>query len=167
MQDTDQVQSGSAESWTDGISAGNSPLLRCIEPNQRCPVLVVEDQYVIALDLSEALERAGAQVLGPVATLDAAMRLLLRHDDIAGAVLDVTLQGAVVYSLAEALRRRGVPFVFSTGHPRERIPPAFRDTVLCEKPVAAAKVVQALQAEMARPNHPLAGPPIGVACRQD
>ena len=35
-------------------------------------VLVVEDHYVIALDLSEALARSGVKVLGPVTTLDAA-----------------------------------------------------------------------------------------------
>ena len=120
------------------------------EARQVRKVLVAEDQYVIALDLSEALERSGVEVLGPVATLDAGLCVLHRNNDIAGAVLDVTLQGSVVYPLAEALRRRGVPFVFSTGHRRDAIALAFRDTVCCEKPLPAEKVVRALQAEMAR-----------------
>jgi CheY-like chemotaxis protein len=83
-----------------------------------------------------------------VATLDAAMNMLRRHDDIAGAVLDVKLQGLAIYPVAEALRRRGVPFVFNTGYAAETIPPAFRDAVHCEKPMAAAKVIRALRTQM-------------------
>ena len=120
------------------------------EARQVRKVLVAEDQYVIALDLSEALERSGVEVLGPVSALDAGLCVLHRNDDIAGAVLDVTMQGSVVYPLADALRRRGVPFVLCTGHSRDHIAAAFRDTVLCVKPLPAAKVVLALQAEMAR-----------------
>ena len=122
----------------------------CENQKPLAKVLVAEDQYVIALDLSEALERSGVQVLGPVSTLEDGIRLLGRHDHIAGAVLDVTLQCGNVYPLAEALRQRGVPFVFSTGHSQDAIAAAFRDTVHCEKPLQASRVVQALQAEMAR-----------------
>jgi CheY-like chemotaxis protein len=113
-------------------------------------VLVAEDQYVIARDLSVTLERSGVRVLGPVATLEAALSLLRRHDDIAGAVLDVSLQGTAVWPLAEALRRRRVPFVFFTAHRAAAIAAAFRDTVVCEKPLPARGVVRALQGEMAR-----------------
>jgi CheY-like chemotaxis protein len=85
-----------------------------------------------------------------MATPEAALCALRRHQDIAGAVLDVALQGGAVYPLANALRQRGVPFVLCTGHSRDLVASAFRDTVCCEKPLPAAKVVLALQAELAR-----------------
>jgi CheY-like chemotaxis protein len=114
-------------------------------------VLVVEDEYLIARDLSETLEQAGIRVVGPVATLDAAMALLDRHDDIAGAVLDVKLRGGAVYPVAEALRLRGVPFVLATGYDLETIAPAFRNAIHCEKPVDASKVVRLLLDRIAPP----------------
>lgn len=115
-------------------------------------VLVVEDEYMIARDLSETLENAGVRVIGPVATLDAAMALLSRHDDIAGAVLDVKLRGGAVYPLAEALRLRGVPFVLATGYDLEAIAPAFRDAIHCEKPVDASVVVRRLMERIDGPG---------------
>ena len=139
-----------AQAWSCSAEVSQVRSALRTEARHMRKVLVVEDYYVIALDLSEALARSGVKVLGPVTTLDAASYLLRRHHDIAGAVLDVTLQGHAVYPLAEALHQRGVPFVLCTGHSRDRIAPAFRDTVLCEKPLPAAKVVLALQAEMAR-----------------
>jgi CheY-like chemotaxis protein len=115
-----------------------------------CKVLVAEDQYVIALDLSEALERCGVEVLGPVATLDAAMCLLARHEDIAGALLDITMQGSTIYPVADALRRRRVPFVFATGRQPEAIAPAFRDAAYCQKPMSSQKIVEVLLREIAQ-----------------
>jgi CheY-like chemotaxis protein len=46
-------------------------------PPSRGPlVLVVEDEFLIAMDLERTLERHGYRVLGPAATVDAALRLL-------------------------------------------------------------------------------------------
>ena len=41
-------------------------------------VLVVEDDYFLATDLAATLSAAGAKVLGPVPTLQAALDLLRR-----------------------------------------------------------------------------------------
>ncbi|WP_246100466.1 hypothetical protein [Cereibacter sediminicola] len=47
-------------------------------------VLVVEDDFLIALDLQMMLEDAGHSVLGPVGTVEAALRLLdSAHPDVA------------------------------------------------------------------------------------
>ncbi|MBY0336481.1 MAG: response regulator [Acetobacteraceae bacterium] len=107
-------------------------------------VLVVEDEYLIARELAETLEDAGLEVLGPVATLDAAFGLLGQHQDIAAAILDVKLHGNAIYPVAEALRRRGVPFVFATGYDRDAIAPAFRDAQHFEKPTEASSIVNHL-----------------------
>lgn len=107
-------------------------------------VMVVEDEYVIARDLAETLEAAGARVAGPVATLHAAQAMLERCPDIAGAVLDVKLHDDMAYPLIPQLRRRSIPFVLATGYDRDALPATLRDAVLCEKPLEPARVVAAL-----------------------
>ncbi|WP_207537640.1 response regulator [Sabulicella rubraurantiaca] len=111
----------------------------------RRSILVVEDEYLIARDLAEELEMVGAEVLGPVATLSAALRLIARSGCIDAAVLDVKLGAESVYPVADALRRRGIPFVFCTGYDRGALAPAFRDALLCEKPSEPADIIRALQ----------------------
>lgn len=84
-------------------------------------VLVVEDEYFIADDISRALIRHGAEVVGPVPTVEEARALLASHAlDLA--VLDINLRGELVYSLVDELNRRGVPMVFATGYDTAAIP---------------------------------------------
>jgi CheY-like chemotaxis protein len=86
-------------------------------------LLVVEDEYLVAADLTESLEEMGAQVVGPVGSVEAALEKV-RTDGhrLDGAVLDVNLRGERVYPVAEALAAHGVPFVFTTGVRQGRDP---------------------------------------------
>jgi hypothetical protein len=54
------------------------PFVPLPKPSSRDPlvVLVVEDDFLIALDLECLLQRHGFRVLGPAATVAAALRLL-------------------------------------------------------------------------------------------
>lgn len=113
-------------------------------------ILLVEDEYVIARDMAEALERQGAEVVGPAASLEAAMVLLSTHREISGAILDVKLHGGPAYAVAEVLRGRGVPFLFATGYDRSEIPPAYQDVPHCEKPVDVRTILSALALEIER-----------------
>ena len=63
-------------------------------------VLVVEDSYLVALDLTEALEREGADLVGPAYNLDKAHRLSLETRKLDAAVLDVNLRGRMVWPVA-------------------------------------------------------------------
>ena len=130
-------------------------------------ILVVEDEYIIALDLALTIERLGMNVLGPVGTLNAALRLLARHDNILGAVLDVKVRGSTVHPVAAALRRRGVPFVFSSGHERNAIEPEFRDVPFFEKPVPATRVVWAVLGEVGSGTKCLEKAPTGADGEQE
>ncbi|HEX2527226.1 MAG TPA: hypothetical protein VHL31_13140 [Geminicoccus sp.] len=107
-------------------------------------VLVVEDVYVIADDLQHELEHAGAEVVGPVPTLDAAMKLVTAGPGIDGAVLDVELNGQKVFPLAAELSNRGVPFVFVTGYDQSMIPAEHSHVPRYEKPADAMKIARAL-----------------------
>jgi two-component system, response regulator PdtaR len=79
-------------------------------------VLVVEDEFLIALDLELLLRRHGWRVLGPAATVDQALRLLRDGETPDVALLDVNLRGELVTPVAEALRARGVPFVLASAY---------------------------------------------------
>jgi len=88
------------------------------EPPSRDPlvVLVVEDEFLLALDLELVLERHGFRVLGPTATVAQALRLLEDGEPPDVALLDVNLRGELVTPVAAALRARGVPFVLASAY---------------------------------------------------
>jgi CheY-like chemotaxis protein len=108
-------------------------------------VLVVEDEWIIAHDLELALRKHGAEVAGPVPSLDRARAMLATEgDQLDGAVLDVNLRGQMVYPLADTLAQSGVPFVFATGYSAESIPERYAHVPRCYKPIDADAVVRAL-----------------------
>ena len=75
-------------------------------------VMVVEDEALIALDLSMTLEDMGARITGPFATIESALPAC---DGVDCAVLDVDLCGREVFPIADRLRATGKPFMFHTG----------------------------------------------------
>jgi ActR/RegA family two-component response regulator len=107
-------------------------------------ILVVEDEFLIALDLAYALEDIGAEVVGPVATVDAALAVVHSSETLHGATLDVTLGREVSFPVAEALQQRGLPFVLLTGYSDDALPPHLRDVPRCDKPFDVTKIVTAL-----------------------
>lgn len=109
-------------------------------------VLVVEDDYLLAMDLAGMLHRAGADVVGPVGTVRDALDTLDEAPDIA--VLDVQLTNETSFPVADELARRGVPFIFATGTVGD-IPAAYKGHPVCSKPVADAVLLKALADELA------------------
>jgi CheY-like chemotaxis protein len=107
-------------------------------------VLVAEDVVVIALDLGDALRRAVWEVVGPVARADEAARLAAEAP-LDAAVLDIDLVGGPAYPAADALVRRGVPFVFLTGYGPAGLPGRFRGRPVLGKPCAAVRLPPALE----------------------
>ena len=81
-----------------------------------CRILVVEDEFMLADELHMVLEAAGALVLGPVGSVEEALRCIAMASTIDGAILDVNLDGELVFPVADHLAARGVPFVFLTGY---------------------------------------------------
>lgn len=108
---------------------------------QRC-ILVVEDEMFLALLLEELLEDAGYRVL-KAARLPAAVALA-ESAEIDAAMLDINLAGTAVFPAADALRRRGIPFVFTSGYGRNGLPPDFMESPMLQKPYDQALVQQAL-----------------------
>jgi CheY-like chemotaxis protein len=106
-------------------------------------VLIVEDEYVMASELSDAFGDAGAQVAGPAPSVAVALELLDSQPDLDLAVLDVNLGGETVYPVADALMQRGAPFLFTAGHDASAIPTRFKGVVRLEKPVSPAAILRA------------------------
>ncbi|MBB2752897.1 UNVERIFIED_ORG: DNA-binding NtrC family response regulator [Rhizobium aethiopicum] len=110
-----------------------------------CHVLVVEDEFMLAEDLSQELAEAGAVVIGPAQTVERAIELLATPDVVDAAVLDVNLQGRQVFSVADALLERHVPFIFTTGYDASVLPARFSSMGCCSKPVDMGRLMEALQ----------------------
>ncbi|WP_077960678.1 response regulator [Ensifer adhaerens] len=112
-------------------------------------VLLVEDEFLIAMDLELLLQRHGWLVLGPAATVSQAL-LLLRNSVPAVAILDVTLKDGAVTPVAEALRDKNVPFVLSSAYEKpERIGgEVLAGAVNVGKPVDAQTLLGALEQAM-------------------
>ena len=113
-------------------------------------VLVVEDEYLIASDLSRRLEALGARVAGPVATVDQA--LALAKEPLDAAVLDINLREVMAYPVARELERRRVPFVVTTGYEKTAIGEPCARMCTLEKPVAFEDLASALVEVMLAPS---------------
>ena len=109
-------------------------------------VLVVEDEYFIADDITRALRKLGAEVIGPLPSRDQALDAFSAVGRIDAAVLDINLRGDDVYPVADVLRARGVPFVFATGYDAASIPEPYRSVARWEKPFDPSALVAALPA---------------------
>lgn len=102
-------------------------------------VLLVEDELIIGFGLAEALVSLGYKVVGPVPDLAAALAHA-REANLAGAVIDVQLGRDEAYPIADLLRARGVPFLFTTGRPAWSLPQRFHAAPVLSKPFEPADV---------------------------
>lgn len=119
------------------------------EQTQRCRltgrfVLVVEDEYFLADDISRALSTLGARVVGPIGHIDDVIDVVDRAERIDGAVLDVNVRSEMIFPIARSLRARNVPFVFTTGYDKNAIEAEFHDVQLWEKPIDVVEMTSAL-----------------------
>jgi CheY-like chemotaxis protein len=96
-------------------------------------ILVVEDEFLIALDIAGALEQNGHVVIGPFASRQDAVAALER-EQIDGALLDANLGGEPVGDIADALAARRLPFAFVSGYGVEHLPPKHKHAPLVRKP---------------------------------
>jgi CheY-like chemotaxis protein len=107
-------------------------------------ILVVEDNFLAAEVVRDALEHSGCTVVGPVGRVADGLHLAER-EKLDGAVLDINLNGDRCFPIAEILKGRGVPFVFLTGYDSSTVIPAeLRATPRLGKPVLEQQLIEAL-----------------------
>jgi len=106
-------------------------------------ILVVEDEFLVALEVESALKRMGCSVVGPFGRLEKALEAA-GPAALDGAVLDINLGGEKVYPLAELLAERHVPFIFLTGYAAADLPEEFRSFPRLSKPLDASALLEAI-----------------------
>jgi CheY-like chemotaxis protein len=116
---------------------------------EKLRILIVEDEFLVALVLEDDLRSAGHTVLGPFSNLPSALEGA-RRETFDVAVLDINLGGTVVYPLADDLTRRGVPFLFLTGYGPADIPVRFAQTPRVAKPYESSSLLTAIRRVAAR-----------------
>ncbi|NNU14788.1 response regulator [Parvularcula sp. ZS-1/3] len=109
-------------------------------------ILVIEDEAFVAIAICDSFADAGANVIGPIATLDEAVEHA-GGEGIDGAVVDIDLAGLDVFPAADILKRRGIPFLFQTGHgTRAELQADYPDVPVCKKPVPRGELLKAMAA---------------------
>ena len=109
-------------------------------------VLVVEDEAIVAEDISEAIREAEGVVLGPFSGTREARDLLREDGRVDMAVLDVNVSDGAITPVLEALHARHIPTVIYTGGDlpedvRRRHP----DLAVLSKPVRPARLIAELR----------------------
>jgi CheY-like chemotaxis protein len=106
-------------------------------------VLVVEDEWIIAEQIVEAVLEAGHDVAGPTGQLREACRLV-ETTAIHAALLDINLAGDRSFTLAARLAEASIPFAFLSGYSSVDLPPGLEGRPLVQKPVDRATVREIL-----------------------
>lgn len=106
-------------------------------------ILLVEDEPLVAMAVEDALLSQGMTVIGPAATVAAALGCIASNE-FDGALLDVNLRGEKIDAVADALAARGIPFVFTTGDGTYGLPAAHRNRPMLTKPFRDADLADAI-----------------------
>ena len=104
-------------------------------------ILVVEDEPLIALDITQSFEPTGAEMT-TTNTLRHAL-LLVEHDGLSAAILDHALGDGDSSLLCKRLMERGIPFLIYSGF--ERLEGACKGAPHVSKPASPAVLVAAME----------------------
>jgi CheY-like chemotaxis protein len=113
---------------------------------QGLQVFIVEDEAMVSLLLEDMLAEFGCTVVAVAATLSDALARAELTPEIDAAILDVHLGGETIYPVADLLRRRGVPFVFSTGYGPADLRQRYPESRLLNKPYTPEALARVLGA---------------------
>jgi CheY-like chemotaxis protein len=84
-------------------------------------ILLLEDEYLIALDAEDILTSLGAKQIRIVNNLPAAAEAA-ENGGVDLAILDLNINGTMSLAVAQRFRERGTPIVFASGYElRDRI----------------------------------------------
>jgi CheY-like chemotaxis protein len=108
-------------------------------------VLIVEDEFLLAMELETLVEGGGCTTVGPASSVGQALALINgEQPDIA--LLDVNLKGERATPVAAALQQRGVPYVLITGYSGAQLnEPELRAAPRLDKPVSRRALARAVK----------------------
>jgi DNA-binding response OmpR family regulator len=117
-----------------------------VATTQRC-ILIAEDEMLVALMLQDMLTDLGFSTVMAARVGKAAKMAATAAVDCA--ILDLDLGGEPSYPVAEELRRRGVPIVFSTGYGRASLSADYWDCPILSKPYSEEELERVLTQALA------------------
>jgi len=112
----------------------------------RLSILVVDDETMIVMLLEDMLADLGCTVAGSAGSVAQSLAVIDQNElTLDGAFLDINLRGELVYPVADALKARGVPFVFVTGNAVYGIDPGYAGVPALPKPFGVHAIEQAVK----------------------
>ena len=105
-------------------------------------VLIVEDEPLVALEVTAALRAAGARVLS-AGYLEAGL-FTAEHPELSAAVIDLHLSDGNGTAICQRLQYLGVPFVVHTGYPSMLVRGEWPDVPVISKPARPEQIISAL-----------------------
>lgn len=108
-------------------------------------ILLVEDDFLVAISLVRMLNGMGCEVIGPIPSVEEGTASAER-DEFEGAVLDVNIHGGHSGPIAEIVRNSGRPLLFITGYGSpSALPGDLRRLPRLSKPVSRESLQAALE----------------------
>jgi DNA-binding NtrC family response regulator len=107
-------------------------------------ILIVEDEFFIAMQVANAIKCCGGSVVGPVADIEKA-RNLVQRETVNGVILDLQLKGETSLPFADELMSRGTPVILATGYAQSHLPERYSDLPQLTKPVSETALIQLVE----------------------
>lgn len=111
-------------------------------------ILLVEDSSLVVMTIETMIEDLGWKLVGPATRLAQALSLA-DSEEVDAALLDVNLDGEMSWEVARVLKRKGVPFLFTTGYDKSTVlPDDLAGAQFVNKPFTSKEIERQLRALM-------------------
>lgn len=107
-------------------------------------ILIIEDEFLVSLEIAAVLTDAGFDVLEPAATVESALRAI-GTEPVDAVILDRNLGGRDVHEITARLEEQKIPFAFLTGYGQETVPEQFQDVPFIAKPFNDRQLIASIQ----------------------
>jgi len=107
-------------------------------------VLIVEDEFLVAMDLVSIVESLGHNVVGPAQSARSAIALA-QSQQIDVALLDMNLVTDTAAPVADELDERGVPYAVVTAYLPDQLGKRFKSALLVSKPFHRRDIEAAIE----------------------
>ncbi len=104
-------------------------------------ILVMANDFMLATEISDALEDAGYEIAGPVLSVLEAKRIV-GVDGVDGAVIDTDLKCGNSLVLATQVARQGAPVLIITDPSRQHLGNAERNLGRLQRPFSTKELLQ-------------------------
>ena len=99
-------------------------------------ILIVEDEFLIALDIENLIIDCGLSVYGPYDTVGDALDAIITQMPLC-AILDVRLPDGDIFPVADKLYEKHVPIIFHSGHANVvDLQTRYPSSTVCQKPAS-------------------------------